>query len=218
MSDIEAAEKIIIKAIAFKQEIEALRSSKMVTKTSVLIKLNPQIDSDGVLRVNGRLKYAQLPKEQKFPALLPKESHVTTLVIRHFHGKIKHQGRGMTLNDIRACGVWIVGGSNAVGKLIGKCVTCRKLRAPVKEQIMATLPEDRLAITPPFTNSAVDYFGPWIIKLGRKEVKRYGVLFTCLASRAIHLETAISLETDSCLNALRGFICRNQTISVQSDN
>ena len=105
-------------------------------------------------------KYAQLPEEQRFPALLPKESHVTTLVIRHFHEKIKHQGRGMTLNEIRACGFWIVGGSSAVGKLIGKCVTCCKLHAPAKDQVMAALPEDRLAITPPFTNSAVDYFGP----------------------------------------------------------
>jgi len=45
--------------------------------------LSPQIDSDGVLRANGRLKYAQLPEEQRFPALLPKESHVTMLDIRH---------------------------------------------------------------------------------------------------------------------------------------
>jgi len=163
VNDIETTEKIIIKAIhvkAFKQEILALRSGRMDSKRSVLLKLNPQIDSDGVLRVNGRLKYAQLPEEQRFPALLPKESHVTTLVIHHFHEKIKHQGRGMTLNEIRACGFWIVGGSSAVGKLIGKCVTCRKLRAPAKDQVMAALPEDRLAITPPFTNSAVDYFGP----------------------------------------------------------
>ena len=219
--DIEAAEKVIIKAIqtiAFQQEITALSTGKMVSKSSVLLKLNPQIDSDGVLRANGHLKYAQLPEEQKFPALLPKESHVTTLVIRHFHEKIEHQGRGMTLNEIRACGFWIVGGSNAVGKLIGKCVTCRKLRAPVKEQIIGTLPEDRLAITPLFTYSAVDYFGPWILKLGRKEVKRYGVLFTCLASRAIHLETATSLETDSFINALRRFICRRGPIrQVRSD-
>ena len=221
VNDIDTAEKIIIKAIqvkAFKQEILALCPGRMVSKTSVLLKLNPQIDSDGFLRVNGRLKYAKLPDEQRFPALLQKESHVTTLVIRHFHEKIKHQGRGMTLNEIRACGLWIVGGSSAVGKLIGKCVTCRKLRAPAKDQLMTALPEDRLAITPPFTNSAVDYFDPWTIKLGRKEVKHYGVLFTCLASKAIHLETATSLETDSFLNALRCFICRRGPIrQLRSD-
>jgi len=89
-----------------------------------------------------------------------------------------------------------------------KCVICCKLRGPIKDQTMASLPEDRVATTPPFTISAVDYFGPWIIKLGRKEVKRYGVLFTCFASRAIHLETATSLGTD------RRFLTRFAVLSV----
>jgi len=83
-----------------------------------------------------------------------------------------------------------------MGKLIGKCAAYPRLRASVKDQIMAVLPKDRSSITPPFSYSAVDYFGTWIIKLGRKEVKRYGLLSICLASRAIHLETATSLETD----------------------
>ena len=60
---------------------------------------------------------------------------------------------------------------------------------------MSDLPEDRLQQAPPFTYCAVDYFGPWIVKERRKELKRYGVLFTCMASRAIHLEVAHSLET-----------------------
>ena len=67
---------------------------------------------------------------------------------------------------------------------------------------------------PPFTNCAVYYFGPWLIKQGRKEVKRYGVLFTCMASRAIHLEVSNTLETDSFINALRRFICRRGPIQL----
>ena len=73
---------------------------------------------------------------------------------------------------------------------------------------MANLPEDRLEPAPPFTHCGVDYFGPFVIKEGRKELKRYGVLFTCLSSRAIHLEVSASLETDSFINALRRFINR----------
>ena len=46
------------------------------------------------------------------------------------------------------------------------------------------------------------------MKEGRKELKRYGVLFTCLVTRAVHLEVANTLETDSYINALRRFICR----------
>ena len=47
-----------------------------------------------------------------------------------------------------------------------------------------------------------------MIKDGRRELKRYGALFTCLASRAVHIETANSLDTDSFINALRRFISR----------
>ena len=77
---------------------------------------------------------------------------------------------------------------------------------------MADLPEDRLQPAAPFTNCAVDYFGPFLVKQGRKDVKRYGVLFTCMACRAIHLEVSASLETDSFLNALRRFLCRRGPI------
>ena len=72
------------------------------------------------------------------------------------------------------------------------------------EQKMADLPEERIAAAPPFTYCGVDLFGPFHIKQGRKEVKRYGVLFTCLASRGVHIETADSLETDSFMKHYEG--------------
>ena len=77
---------------------------------------------------------------------------------------------------------------------------------------MANLPKSRVESAPPFTYSAVDYFGPWYVKLGRKEVKRYGALFTCMASRSVRIEVAHSLETDSFLQALWRFISRRGPI------
>ena len=95
---------------------------------------------------------------------------------------------------------------------------CRKVRGELQKQRMADLPEDRLEPSPPFTYSAVDYFGPWLVKEGRRNVKRYGVLFTCLVSRAIHLETAISLDTSSFLNAYRRFVGRRGPVrQLRSD-
>ena len=83
---------------------------------------------------------------------------------------------------------------------------------------MADLPWDRVTPSPPFTHCAVDYFGPFYVKEGHKELKRYGVLFTCLASRAIHLEVAYSLETDSYINALQRYICRRGPVrQMRSD-
>jgi len=62
-------------------------------------------------------------------------------------------------------------------------------------------------------------FGPFVVKKGRKELKRYGCLFTCLACRAIHIKTANSLDTFSFINALRRFIARGENIRpLRSDN
>lgn len=85
---------------------------------------------------------------------------------------------------------------------------------------MANLQQDCLIPDkPPFTSVGIDYFGPFEVQCGRSTVKRYGVLFTCLTVRAIHIEVAHSLETDSCINAFRRFIARRGQVSVmRSDN
>ena len=92
------------------------------------------------------------------------------------------------------------------------------LSASPQLQEMADLPKDRNEPVPPFTYSTVDYFGPFFIKEGRKEVKRYGVLFTCMSSRAVHIETANTLDTNSYISALRRFLAeRGPVRQIRSD-
>ena len=197
---------------------EAKQRNDKLKKASNLYRLDPFLDEDQILRVGGRLRRAELPVDVKHPVILPRKPHVTKLIIRHCHDAVKHQGLGMTHNELRQRGYWVIGGVSAVSNLISKCVTCKKLRATVQQQKMADLPSDRMEPAPPFTYSAVDYFGPFVIKEGRKQVKRYGVLFTCMASRAIHIETANSLETDSFINALRRFLAERGPIrQIRSD-
>ena len=216
--DVERAGKLIIHTGQFKAFKDQLKepakgkedsSTPMTTKLyNPVRKLDPYIDEDGVLRVGGRLKNADYADQVKHPIILPKGSHVTKLIIKHYHECTKQQGKRMMLNEIWSRGYWIMGGSSAVSTLIASCVTCRKLRGPVIQQRMADLPEDRLESVPPFTYCAAHYFGPFMVKEKRKEIKRYGVIFTCMASRAIHLESANSLDTDSFLNAFRQFTSR----------
>ena len=84
---------------------------------------------------------------------------------------------------------------------------------------MADLPKERTDPEPPFTVCGVDVFGPYIIKEGRKELKRYGLLFTCFSSRAIHIEVIHTLTTDSFILALRRFVARRGSVRLMhSDN
>ncbi len=83
---------------------------------------------------------------------------------------------------------------------------------------MANLPSERMETTPHFTYCGMDCFGPFYIKEGRKELKRYGLLFTCLCSRAVHIELLDDLSTDAFLNSLRAFIAlRGNVCQLQSD-
>ena len=237
VQELICAEQQIIKIVqneAFRDEIQLLKDVrakrqaadqdtcedkvKAMKRSSSLYKLDPFLDEDGLLRVGGRLRQSRVPYEVKHPVILPKKGHVTNLILCHYHKSVQHQGRGITQNEVRSSGYWIIGGSSVVSNHISKCVSCRRLRGSPQEQKMANLPEDRLEPAPPFAYSAVDYFGPWYIKEGRREVKRYGVLFTCLASRAVHLEVANSLSTDSFLNAYRRFVGRRGPVQqLRSD-
>jgi transposase InsO family protein len=154
----------------------------------------------------------------KYPILLPKKSHVTTLILRNTHIMLAHAGRNHVLASLREM-YWVIHANAAVRHMIATCITCRKLRKPVAEQKMSDLPPDRCNVAPPFTYTGVDFFGPFTIKQGRKELKRYGALFTCLACRAVHIETSASLDTDSFIHALRIFIARRGPITqLRCDN
>ena len=69
---------------------------------------------------------------------------------------------------------------------------------------MAILPLNRLKISlRAFVRTAVDFAGPFVTIQGRGKQwqKCYLCLFTCLATRAVHLEVAYGLDTDSFMRA-----------------
>ncbi|XP_077968072.1 uncharacterized protein LOC120334576 [Styela clava] len=180
---------------------------KRLKIANFLHKLNP-IVKDGFIRVGGRLRNAPVDFDVKHPIILPHKHHVTEMIIREHHVSTHHSGMGSTWTSLRQR-FWIVKGGAMVKSVIRKCMFCRRRSSPVSKQIMADLPKER--VTPgerPFTYVGVDYFGHFLVKQGRSTVKRWGCIFTCMTTRAVHLEVAYSMDADSFINALRRFIAR----------
>ena len=230
VEEICEAEREIIKAVQLQEffaELQLLKKigtrncdqndcvclqSVSIKRSSNLYRLDPYIDEDGIIHVGGRLRRANIPRNIAHPIIFPKRGHLTNLLIDHHHHLAKHAGRNTTLSEIRSSGYWIINGRSTVTSYIWRCVICRKQRGNTVGQKMSDLPSDRIEPAPPFTYSAVDYFGPFYIKEGRSERKRWGCLFTCCVTRAIHIEVSHTLTTDSFINAYRRFICRRGKI------
>ena len=222
VKEMEHSEKAIIKAVqgrSFHDELLSLTSSRReVKKSSSITKLDP-ILVDGVIRVGGRLHNSPIKQEAKHPVILPKDHHISGLIIRHYHLISGHSGVEHTLSLIRLR-YWITQARVSIRRILNSCFDCSRRQASAGQQKMASLPEDRVnPSNPPFSYVGVDCFGPLEVRRGRSMVKRYGVLFTCLSIRAIHIEIVHSLDTDSFINAFRRFIARRgQPSLMRSDN
>ncbi|XP_026042220.1 uncharacterized protein LOC113033090 [Astatotilapia calliptera] len=220
------SEHVIIQTVqeeAYAEELACLKKNKVIPQGSPLRTLDPFIDAHNVLRVGGRIRHGEVPHEEKNPKIIPCKYHIATLLVRHFHEQILHQGRHFTEGAIRAAGYWIIGMKRLVSTVIHHCVTCRKLRGLPEQQKMADLPSDRLSMEPPFTYVGLDVFGPWSVvarrtRGGLAHSKRWAVIFTCMAVRAVHIEVIESLDTSCFINALRRFLAiRGPVKQIRSD-
>ena len=108
-------------------------------------------------------------------------------------------------------------------KVTHKCLTCVQLKASTATQLMGQLPGERVTPTRPFTNTGVDYTGPFHTKQGGQRskimTKGYIALFICLSTTAIHLELVPDLSTEAYIAALRRFVARRGLCNnIYSDN
>ena len=169
----------------FQSEISRLLDGRCVSRKSNIFKLDPFLDNHEIIRVGGRIRQSRMEYKLKHSIVLPKNGHITSVIIEFYHRKVGHGGRTMTINEIRSNGFWVINFTTAMKSMISKCFDCKKLRGKTCQQKMNDLPEERLIEEPPFSYCVVDMFGPFLVKEGRKMHKRYGVMFTRLCSCAV---------------------------------
>ena len=210
VADLDNAETVIIKYIQgrLKGEVEKNR-----VRDDAMRKLNPYVDAEGIIRVGGRTTRADVNNPNQ---IIITDEKAARMIAHDMHDKC-HMGLEYTLAQIRGRS-WVR--RKHVREVVRRCIICRKLNGRPCMQLMGELPATRLSANEvPFHHTGIDCFGPFIIKRARSELKRYGCVFTCMSTRAIHLEMLESLDTDSFLNALRRFIARRgQPETITSDN
>ena len=189
-----------VQSCYFGAEIDALKKGKPVPSTSHVLSLNPFLDQHGILRVGGRIN--------KHPILLSHHGTLVRKLVTKFHS-VAHVGCEWLLSSIRDI-YWITKARRVIRSVIHGCMFCKRNYAKPTHQIMADLHESRIQPhLPPFTYIGMDCFGPYLTSHYRGgSNKRYGLIITCLTSRAVHIEMLRSLEAEAFLNAFRRYISR----------
>ena len=155
--------------------------------------------------------HANFKEAARFPLLLPSSERFTHLFIEKIHKKLLHSGVSQTLSEIRQQ-FWIPCGRATVAKVLKRCIVCKKLEGgPYKLPSMAPLPKSRVSESTPFTRVGIDYFGPLCIKENKDSQKIWVSLFTCLVTRAVHLELVNDMSADS-------FLCVSDVSSLQEEH
>ena len=207
---------------AFASELNQLRKEKIISSSSSILSLNPFLDNDGLIRVGGRLKNANINYNQKHQILLPKNHKITKLIAVDTHKNNLHCGSQQLLYIIREK-YWPISGISLSKGIIQNCINCFKIQPRECTQIMGNLPTNRITPHPPFYHCGIDYAGPCYVKdrrsRGYKKYKSYVCLFVCFSTKAIHLELVSDLTTASFIAALRRFISRRgKPEKIYSDN
>ena len=205
---------------SFPTEKRNLLKNSPFSSSSKILQFFPFIGPQGLLRATGRTKKLDVSSfDAKHPVLVDSHHPVTRLFLENLHRTNCHQGVDYLRALVQQQFV-IVKLRAALRTIVLRCVTCRKRRAETLSPMMADLPRESLAFKePPFSNTGVDYFGPFYVSVRRSTEKRWGFLFTCLTTRAVHFEVVPSMDTSSCIMGIERFIARRGTPSnVWSDN
>jgi transposase InsO family protein len=181
------------------------------------------LHTDGIIHCRDRYETAPIHWDRVHPLLLPRESPIVRTLIIKVHRACLHAGAEVTLIKFRER-FWITRARTLFKSVIHCCNLCRRWKGGAyKLPPMPLLPQVRTTPVVPFLNVGIDCFGPLRVRPQGSSpmitVKTYGTIFTCLVTRAIHLELAGDLSGDQFLQALTRFCSRRgKPKFIVSDN
>ena len=111
-----------------KKEYSLLKVGSTLPSNSRILKLDPYYDSkDQLIKVGGRLQFADISENVKHPIILPHGHPVVEKIILDTHKRLLHAGPETVLSVLRQS-IWLTQGRRDVKRDIRRCVTCQKQR------------------------------------------------------------------------------------------
>ena len=215
--------KLIVLAMSqrhtYSEEIKLLKANKELPLKHRLAGLAPYLDSEDLMRVDGRLQKAGMAYEITHRIILSTHSYITQLLILYTHLTSLHAGPATLLTILNPL-YHIEVLKQTMRKISKSCVVCQKAYARTSKQRMGELPEARTRPARPFSIVGVYFAGPVWLKV-RKPIKNkcYLAVFICFVTRAVHLEIVMELISKAFLTTLDQFTTRRSIpAEVFSDN
>ncbi|XP_063537706.1 uncharacterized protein LOC134747069 [Cydia strobilella] len=197
---------------SFGNEISLLENKKTLNRKSNIISLDPFLDTQGILRVGGRLAGASVYTfDKRHPIILHANHPFTKLLFRQEHQLLFHAAPQLLLGAIKDR-IWPIGGRNLARRTYHICSVCRRFRGKTLTNKMGNLPAERVTPDYPFYTTGTDFAGPFLItdRKGRgcRITKAYLCIFICFRYKCIHLEAVSQLSKDAFTLCLQRFISR----------
>ena len=213
--------------LTWSNELEWVKTRLHIRESAKFMQLQPYVGADNILRSVSRLVLSEiLPSETTKPIMLPRHAPIIEKYVLHLHKMLGHTGPSQTMYFIRRQ-FRLIGGKCELRRILHMCTT-RNCNKPIPlSQRIAPLPSFRIDHYTPWDQVACDFFGP----IGVKHVcaikdcphpataKSWGAIFTCMQTRAVHLELVLDMSTATFLRALMRLISRRGAPSfIWSDN
>ncbi|KAK6750874.1 hypothetical protein RB195_002690 [Necator americanus] len=211
-SEITNAETLLI--------MEHYREGESTLKRLPLDKYNAHRAADGLIRCPNRLDHARTSSQSSAPILLIPEHHFVHLLVMYHHKTRFHSGVHATIAALRTS-YFIPSIKTTVTRILRLCTVCRRAQGhPYRYPEMPSLPPERVNRSRPFQKVGLDYLGPLYYRDQlHSQAKIWICLFTCMATRAVHLELVHNNTAFEFLLAFRRFIARRGTPDlIISDN
>ena len=194
----------------FPIELNHLTNTEGLTKKAPKLasQLHLFLDQEGLLRSKGRISESQrYSYDITNPLVVAGDSLLGKLLVNYAHGQCKHMGTNSTLYYLRNLGFWLTKARASIARIIGQCPVCIRHRARTFETPPPSLlPGARTEFYRPFSCVGMDYTGHFRIRDESGKVsKSYILLFTCMTTRAVHLELVSSMGVHEFLNAFKRF-------------